>query len=95
MLRGWSLAPDVVDAAALLVTELATNAVRHGCGDLVVNMTEGDGLIRVSVHDDASAQPCQGTAAADDDEGGRGLSLVDAVSLRWGTRAAPGRGSSG
>jgi anti-sigma regulatory factor (Ser/Thr protein kinase) len=35
--------PEVVEQAALLVTEVATNAVRHGSGQVVVTVTDEGG----------------------------------------------------
>ncbi|MET8942303.1 ATP-binding protein [Streptomyces sp. NPDC004542] len=71
----------------LCVTELVTNVVRHvGEGTPVrVRVARMDGgRVRVEVTDpDARALPVL-ARAADDDEEGRGLVLLDAVALRWG-----------
>lgn len=71
----------------LCVTELVGNVIRHVgegvCVRVRVARTEG-GRIRVAVTDpEAKAVPVL-LPAADDDEAGRGLALIDAVTLRWG-----------
>lgn len=74
---------DVAEAAALIVSELATNAVKHaGSGFRVTVVREGRHLV-VEVHDDNSAavsprevQPLELS--------GRGLQLVSALSNDWG-----------
>ncbi|MGV9879069.1 ATP-binding protein [Streptomyces sp. NPDC003006] len=74
--------PDV----QLCVSELLSNVIRHlGEGTPVtVRVTGGAGRIRVAVTDpEPRAWPVLSRAAGDD-ETGRGLALLDAVSLRWG-----------
>lgn len=95
-----SLSGEVLDAAALVVSELVGNAVRHGLalpsGGLVARwgVLARDCGLRVEVVD-GGAGP-DGTAGAVqpaplDAEGGRGLELVEALSTRWGsTPASPG-----
>ncbi|MEU6552893.1 ATP-binding protein [Streptomyces sp. NPDC046915] len=75
------------DDVQLCVTELVANVVRHvGEGTPVrvrVARTDG-GCVRVEVTDpDARALPVL-VRAADDEEEGRGLALLDAVASRWG-----------
>ena len=75
-----------VDDAALLVTELASNALRHGGPgvDLWVRQLPGGGL-RVEVVDGhATALPVL-RAAGPEAEGGRGLLLVSVLARAWGT----------
>ncbi|MVO85878.1 ATP-binding protein [Streptomyces sp. p1417] len=75
--------PDV----QLCVTELLSNVIRHlGEGTPVtVRLTRaGGGRTRVAVTDpDPRVWPVLREAGRDE-EAGRGLALVDAVSLRWG-----------
>ena len=79
---------DLTDVAALLVSEVATNALVHGSGDVqVVAHAEGDGL-RVEVQDDEPQLP-QPRQAGALDEGGRGLALLDALATTWGTDSRP------
>lgn len=74
--------PDV----QLCVSELLSNVIRHlGEGTPVtVRLTASRDRIRVAVTDpDPRAWPLLRSAGGDD-ETGRGLALLDAVSLRWG-----------
>ena len=86
---------DVLDAAALVVSELVGNAVRHGRalpgGGLLASWDVVDRGLRVQVVDGGSGPVGPLTPAAPDAEGGRGLELVEALAERWGsTPARPG-----
>jgi anti-sigma regulatory factor (Ser/Thr protein kinase) len=78
---------DAMDTAALLVTELVSNAVVHATGPslwLTVDETMTDAL-HVAVRDGSHLIPQCSTQAPDVDQaGGRGLFMVDAFSTRWG-----------
>jgi anti-sigma regulatory factor (Ser/Thr protein kinase) len=72
-----------VDAALLLVSELATNAVRHCSGSrLDVTVDRGES-IRVGVAD-ACPHSVSPRDPAPTDTGGRGLMLVDRLAAIWG-----------
>ena len=80
---GRGAAPGV-NLAELLVSELATNAIRYGGGDdfgYTLGL-EGDRL-RVEVRDANRARP-QVRHAGPADEGGRGMELVSTLSADWG-----------
>ncbi len=81
---------DVRDTVALLVSEVATNALVHGSGDVEVGVSRRPGVLRVEVCDDSATLP-QPRAASPDAEGGRGLALVDALASAWGVEPR-GRG---
>jgi anti-sigma regulatory factor (Ser/Thr protein kinase) len=77
-LTDWGLA-DHTDLAELIVSELATNALRHGAGPITVHLFyTSDGDLWLEVHDHGRAQPIVQEATADDEQG-RGLSLLDAL----------------
>jgi anti-sigma regulatory factor (Ser/Thr protein kinase) len=85
----WGLEPDDV---ALAVSELATNAFRHGCSPFTVSLFRGglDGRdVVVEVADESQAPPSK-TVALPTDTTGRGLMLIDAISADWGFRPSPG-----
>jgi len=73
----------LLDDAALIVSELVTNAVRHaGSASLVVvNRTEGG--IRVEVRDEGPGSPVHDPSETDA-EHGRGLTIVSALATAWG-----------
>jgi anti-sigma regulatory factor (Ser/Thr protein kinase) len=83
LLKGWDIAVDTIDDAALLVTELVTNAIEHGAGMVAIEVCIMDGVLHVAVSDRGRWVPHQ--AEADPEaEHGRGLWLVEAVSSDWG-----------
>ena len=85
-------APAVdVDTVALLVSEVATNALVHGAGRVRVRVRPTTAGLRVEVHDEDSSLPSR-RQATPLDEGGRGIALVDALSSGWGAeRTADGK----
>ncbi|MFF7264774.1 hypothetical protein CTU88_22740 [Streptomyces sp. JV178] len=86
-LRAWGL-DSVGDIAALLVSELVTNALRHATGPIGVRLVRSDGspgTLLVEVSDPLPDPPRERTADLDD-EGGRGLRLVACSARAWGTR---------
>ncbi len=77
---------DVGFTAELAVSELVTNAVRYGGGKSVtLRLIREDGTLTCEVSDPSSTAPHLKRAHYDD-EGGRGLYIVAAVSRRWGVR---------
>ncbi|MEF9904146.1 ATP-binding protein [Streptomyces sp. P9-A2] len=86
-LAAWGL-PELVDTARLCVSELVSNVLTHvGIGTpglLVLSMNGAD--LRIEVHDpDTRALPAVVLTDADA-EGGRGMTLVDALADRWGVQ---------
>jgi PAS domain S-box-containing protein len=82
-LVSWGL-EALVDTTELLVSELVTNALRHGKGDIRLRLLRDRTLV-CEVWDDALVQPRR-RRARDTDEGGRGLQLVTMLSSAWGSR---------
>ncbi len=82
-------APDVDgDTVALLVSEVATNALVHGAGDVRVRVVLQPRGVRVEVLDGSSTLPRR-RAANVYDEGGRGIALVEAMASSWGSELTP------
>ncbi|MEV0301334.1 ATP-binding protein [Streptomyces prasinus] len=90
----WGHPPesDASCAVALVVGELAANAVRHGRTPgrdfrLRLALDTASDLVRVEVTDAASEKrpPPAPPTSCPEGESGRGLLLVDALSLRWGS----------
>ena len=78
----------VVDAVAVVVSELLGNAVRHaaplGEGDLILRWSVGPDAVRVEVVDGGGGAlaPRDATSTATT---GRGLRIVEALSCDWGS----------
>jgi anti-sigma regulatory factor (Ser/Thr protein kinase) len=94
-LRARGIASRVVDDAALVISELVGNAVRHGAplaaGGIRVAWTVTDSLVRVEVADGGRGplrheviEPRPGGGSADA-ETGRGLAIVALLTTSWGS----------
>lgn len=94
-LRYWGIGGDVHDTAMLVVSELVTNAVVHTDGHLVAcELLNGVERLRITVQDQGSAPTGPRVCHTVDEERGRGLLLVEAVSSAWGayeSKHGPGR----
>lgn len=76
--------PDQRDVAALLVSELVTNAVVHAASDVEVEVDVTDNALRVAVRDRKSgALPTLRRRSLTADHG-RGLWLLSMLSTGWG-----------
>ncbi|WP_255115193.1 ATP-binding protein [Streptomyces sudanensis] len=73
----------LIDDAVLVVSELVTNAIRHGRGEVGLKVTVLTGELLIEVGDRSTA-PARLRTAGDDDEDGRGLLLVTALARTWG-----------
>ncbi len=77
-------APLVADAA-LATSELVTNAVLHGRPPVELRLRIEAADVLIEVRDRATYQPRK-LRPDEEDEHGRGLQIVAALSARWGTR---------
>jgi anti-sigma regulatory factor (Ser/Thr protein kinase) len=83
ILQLWRLA-DLTSPVEVLISELATNAVRHARTLFTVSVT-WDGLtLTAEVSDASPLAPRPQLNPYPDREGGRGLLLVDAIASDWG-----------
>jgi serine phosphatase RsbU (regulator of sigma subunit)/anti-sigma regulatory factor (Ser/Thr protein kinase) len=85
-LADWGL-DEAAFAAELMLSELVTNAIRHGAGPIRVRLLHHHTLI-CEVSDTSNTAPHLRRAATTD-EGGRGLFLVAQLAQSWGTRYLP------
>ncbi|WP_231126346.1 ATP-binding protein [Motilibacter aurantiacus] len=87
LLRRWKVPATAVEDVELLVSEVAGNAVRHGRGDVAVEVSKSADTVHIEVHDEERSMPqLVDSEVHPDAEGGRGMWLVDALAERWGTR---------
>ncbi|MCC3767622.1 ATP-binding protein [Streptomyces sp. UNOC14_S4] len=85
LLTEWGL-EELVDDAALLLSELVTNAVVHvpdTAGDIELALTRAHGHLVVQVTDTGGHLPRCGQAGPDS-ENGRGMWLVEQIAALWG-----------
>lgn len=88
-LHTWGLA-ELSETVELLVSELVTNAVRHGSGDIGLRLIRAGSLL-CEVRDNGYDLPALRRADVTA-ENGRGLQLVTALAERWGAqRTATGK----
>jgi hypothetical protein len=84
-------AEDLTDDVALVVTELAANAVRHARSGFTVILSSRRNVLRIAVRD-ASPVPADGSGPGLTPAPLHGLGAVDAMANRWGVEPL---GSSG
>ncbi|MHA5054865.1 SpoIIE family protein phosphatase [Streptomyces sp. SD15] len=86
-LTEWGL-EGLEDSTKLIVSELVTNAVRHGTGPIGLRLIKHQ-VLTCEVFDTSDCHPRQSHARTAD-ENGRGLFLVAQLSRRWGARSVSG-----
>jgi anti-sigma regulatory factor (Ser/Thr protein kinase) len=87
-LRYWGFKEAVTEQAAVLISELVTNALQHGRGPQIgFTISHSEATVRIEVGDDSSELPTICREPAPDAERGRGLLLVAELSDAWGTSA--------
>jgi anti-sigma regulatory factor (Ser/Thr protein kinase) len=82
------LEPELVADLELMVSELATNSVRHAMSGFEVRVVEEEEQVCVAVtdHGDGTPVPRHPTAA---DPTGRGLLIVERLAERWAIEVPP------
>jgi anti-sigma regulatory factor (Ser/Thr protein kinase) len=68
----------------VIVSELATNALLYGSGDIRLRVLLEDGVLRGEVIDDGGGFEREVGARGIDAVGGNGLQIVGALARRWG-----------
>ena len=79
----WRLDREMTETALLLVSELATNAIRHGRPPVRLSLRLERNRLRVEVTDSSPALP-KLSPPGPDQVGGRGLQIVQLLAARWG-----------
>jgi anti-sigma regulatory factor (Ser/Thr protein kinase) len=76
--------PEAIrDAAEVMVSELATNAVRHAHTAFSMTVSLTDSRVRIEVSDGGSGLPSL-LSPATTELSGRGLKIVDGLADEWG-----------
>ncbi|MEV6970363.1 ATP-binding protein [Hamadaea sp. NPDC051192] len=73
--RGW------LEAASVVVSELVTNAVRHGGGCLELTAECRDQRVTITAADGSAVLP---ERREPDAKGGRGIIIIEMLAERWG-----------
>ena len=77
----------VLDDAAIVVSELAANAVTHARSAFRVSIARADATVRMAVEDLSQDQPMLDVSRAA--RAGRGLVLIREICSRWGVETGP------
>ncbi|MBW8800389.1 MAG: ATP-binding protein [Streptomyces sp.] len=87
-LTGWSVCADTCDTAALVISELVTNAIVHTASSRVVcELHDHDDTVRIAVQDEGcSPDEPHPSPQRPEEEHGRGLLLVEALCQAWGAQ---------
>jgi anti-sigma regulatory factor (Ser/Thr protein kinase) len=89
VLWDWGYSGALAEDARLLISELATNAVRHAKSTFRVGARIERGHLRLSVRDESSVEPRM-LEVAPEGPRGHGLRVVAALSEEWGFDSIPG-----
>ena len=87
-LAAWGL-EELVDDARLVASELVTNGLLHAGAPVELRVRRTANGVRLEVEDRSRVAPVRPVAGVDAMTG-RGISLVEAVSRRWGVEQLPG-----
>lgn len=83
--RRWRIT-DLADTAALIVTELVANGIQHAGSPMRLTLSLRDRHLHVSLRDGSSLMPRR-TTADEELESGRGLLIIEALAVAWGSVA--------
>src|SRR5689334_24085639 len=75
--------PEWLEAGAIVVSELVTNAVRHGGGAVAFTVEAHDERVMLCVADGSSVVPHR---REPDGSGGRGVAVIEALAAGWDVR---------
>jgi anti-sigma regulatory factor (Ser/Thr protein kinase) len=84
----------LVEDVTLMVSELVSNAVLYGEGEIGLMVEKDVDKVRVTVTDQGRAEPVAHGMPESEAIRGRGLAIVDRLSHRWGVRTDPHGGTA-
>jgi hypothetical protein len=82
---------DIRADAALLLTELVASGVRHAQSTMQIQLTVQRDVLRAEVRDSSALNPIP---REPDENGGRGVLILNALASRWGVLGHPGAGKT-
>ncbi len=80
--------PGLADLVAVVVSELATNAVQHGATDFTLQIEPRGAGLRITVVDYGPGRPAEQTPTVRQQHG-RGLQIVGRLAASWGVEPGP------
>ncbi|MGR8012158.1 ATP-binding protein [Streptomyces hypolithicus] len=86
--------PDVADTLVLVVSELVTNALRHGGGQYTLELSAGPGTVTAAVSDPNPAHPRERTPDLNGGSGGFGWHMIRRLTDRLTITPGPGYGKT-
>ncbi len=85
--------PDLRESVELMVSELATNCIRHTNTAFDLTLVQQGGRIRVEVTDRAGGTPRM-RSPGPEEPSGRGLQIVNMLSEAWGVEDGAANGKT-
>lgn len=86
-LQEWAVPEELAEDLVLVTSELVTNAFVHARPPIDLRIRRTHHEVVLEVHDRALLRPRR-RRPEDDDEHGRGLNIVEALTTDWGTRSS-------
>ncbi|MDJ0465464.1 ATP-binding protein [Streptomyces sp. H27-C3] len=84
--------PDTADTLVLVVSELVTNALRHGGGHYTLKLSAGPGTVTAAVSDPNPAHPRERTPDLGGGSGGFGWHMIRHLTHHLTITPGPGQG---
>lgn len=79
----------ILHDALLLASELVSNVIRHAGTPLTLSLELHRGYLRMTVTDGALPFEAPPNGHSDEEESGRGMGIIAAISRSWGVGATP------
>ncbi|MEU2072299.1 ATP-binding protein [Streptomyces anulatus] len=89
-----SFTPEAADTVVLVVSELATNALRHGGGTFTLRLTASPGTIEVALDDASPQAPRMRTPDLNGGTGGFGWPMVNRLARTTAVTPRPAGGKT-